>query len=336
MVSPTTCTGILLTNLGTPDAPTSKALRRYLGEFLSDPQVVKLPRWLWLPFLYMLILPLRSRYSAKLYQKIWTKHGSPLLYYTRLQQIGLQALLEITWPEQPVKVAMGMRYGEPGIAAALAELKQAGVNRIILLPLYPQYADATTGSTLIAVDQALQHWRVKPELQVIRHYADHPLYVTTWAEHIKRHWQATKPGEKLLFSFHGLPERSLADGDPYFSLCHQTAHLVAAELALPKDRWQVVFQSRFGKAEWLKPYCADTLRLLAAQGVREVDIVCPGFSADCLETLEEIALKNRALFLSAGGQRFNYIPALNDSAEHLSVLAGLISPLLSFPPQHSS
>ncbi len=323
-----TCTGVLLTNLGTPGAPTSKAVRRYLREFLSDPRVVELPRWLWLPLLYAVVLPFRSGYSAKLYQKVWTEQGSPLLYHAQLQQKGLQDLFNSQSDTRHVKVVLGMRYGQPSIAGALAELRRAGAEKVIVLPLYPQYAAATVGSTFDAVVQELRGWRTVPQLHLVNHYADNPLYIKALASHIQRYWQTTPPGEKLLFSFHGLPQRSVAAGDPYFSLCHQTARLVAAELALPPERWQVVFQSRFGKAKWLQPYCDDILKSLAVSGVRQVDIICPGFSADCLETLEEIAIRGRALFLSSGGERFHYIPALNDHPHHLAALANIITPLL--------
>lgn len=305
-------TGILLTNLGTPDAPTPSAIRRYLREFLSDPRVVEIPRAIWLPILYGAILPLRPFDAAKRYQSIWTKEGSPLLHIAQQQKEKLQALLP------SVKVALGMRYGNPSIQEALETLKT--VDRLLVLPLYPQYCAATTASTFDAVSHALSQWRVIPEVRFITHYHDKPLYIHALAHHIQQH----KRSQKLLFSFHGIPQRSIDQGDPYATQCHQTAQLVADALQLSADQWSVVFQSRFGRAKWLQPYCSETLKNLAKSGCTEVDVICPGFSADCLETLEEISIENRNLFFAAGGKQLNYIPALNDSPLHMEALQSLI------------
>lgn len=316
-------TGILLINLGTPNSPTPKDLKKYLREFLSDPRVVEIPKLLWQPILRGLVLPLRSGYSAKLYQKIWTEQGSPLLHISRLQQQGLQALLNQHTDTQ-FKVVLGMRYGSPSISQALEELRAANVQRIIVLPLYPQYAAATVGSAFDAVAKALSSWRVVPKLYFIREYAEHPGYIDALVNQIQRYWQERPAAELLLFSFHGLPQRQVDAGDPYFDQCHKTARLVAERLEYPPERWSVVFQSRFGRAKWLQPYLDPTLRTLASTGVKAVDIICPGFAADCLETLEEISYRSRDVFLAAGGECLNYIPALNDNPEHLAVLADMV------------
>ncbi len=316
--------GVLLVNLGTPATPSVREVRKFLKEFLADPRVVEIPRWLWQPLLNCLILPLRSHSSAKLYQKIWTPQGSPLLYFAQRQASALQAALNQVTSGSSIKVVLGMSYGRPAIASALAELRVLNLQQLIVLPLYPQYSSATVGSVFTAVSQILKTWRYLPKLQMINHYADHPGYVAAVVNSIKNYWQENPPGEKLLFSFHGLPARSITAGDPYFYQCHRTAELLAQQLQLPADRWQVVFQSRLGWQKWLQPYCDQTLRDFASQGIAGVDVVCPGFAADCLETLEEINIRNKKLFLLAGGKKFNYIPALNDSPEHIDVLTDLI------------
>lgn len=314
--------GVLLTNLGTPDAPTASAVKRYLAEFLSDPRVVELPRILWIPLLRGLILPLRAKRSAQLYQKIWDQ-GSPLLQIAQRQAEKLGVLLKQTY-QQAIPVVLGMRYGNPSIEHALQVLRQQNVDQIVVLPLYPQYASATVGSTWDAVSRVVGRWRHVPTLHFIHQYADHPQYIQALVNRIRRHWQMTEAGERLVFSFHGLPERSIAQGDPYYDMCHKTASLVAERLGYPSEKWLVVFQSRFGWQRWLQPYCDETLRSLAKQGIRRVDIMCPGFSADCLETLEEIVVQNRELYLAAGGCELNYIPALNDDADHIALMAELV------------
>ncbi len=314
--------GVLLTNLGTPDAPTSAALRRYLREFLSDPRVVELPRPLWWLILNLFVLPLRPRRSAALYRKIWTEEGSPLLVIARRQAEGLGRLLA-QHHGPPVEVELGMRYGQPSIADGLRRLAGRGCRRILVLPLYPQYSSATIGSTFDAVAAELSRWRWVPELRTVSGYHDDPGYVAVVAASIRERWAADGEPDRLLFSFHGIPRRTFLAGDPYFCHCQKTARLTAEALSLAPDRWQVSFQSRFGREEWLQPYTDETLARLGAAGVGTVDVVCPGFAADCLETLEEIAMLNRDVFLGAGGGRYRYLPALNDRPDHLGALAAL-------------
>lgn len=315
--------GVLLNNLGTPDAPTPAALRRYLKEFLWDPRVVELPRWLWWPILNGLVLRLRPARSAHAYGRIWTNEGSPLLVNSRRQQQALAgALRERLGPG--VEVALGMRYGTPSIAAALAALRDKGMHRLLLLPLYPQYSAATTASTFDRVSEILRTWRYLPELRVINHYHDFPGYVTAVANSIQAHWDRFGRAERLLFSFHGMPQKSVAAGDPYYEQCQRSAALIAAALGVAQGRWYVTFQSRFGYAEWLRPYTIETLKEWGKGGVKSVDVACPGFAADCLETLEEIAMLNREAFLGAGGETYHYIPALNDRPDHIRALADLV------------
>ncbi len=316
-------TGILITNLGTPDAPTSAAVRRYLSEFLWDPRVVDMPRMLWWMILHGVILRIRPARSARSYQKVWTEQGSPLLAISKRQAEALQDVLKTKF-SGPVVVALGMRYGNPSIPAALQQLQAANVRRLLVLPLYPQYSASTTASTFDAVADVLKTWRWLPELRLINHYHDEPAYIDILAHSIRAAWETRGASERLLFSFHGLPKRFLLLGDPYYCECHKTARLIAERLNLSDDRWQLTFQSRFGREEWLQPYTDHTLRSWAKAGVKSVDVVCPGFSADCLETLEEIAMENRDIFLKAGGQSYHYIPALNERPEHIHMLADLI------------
>lgn len=317
------CLGVLLTNLGSPEAPTPAAVRRYLAEFLWDPRVVEIPRPLWWLILNGLVLPTRPKRSAHAYQRIWQDEGSPLLIISRRQAAGVQQILE-QHCVGPVRVALAMRYGQPSIAAGLRQLREAGARRIVVLPLYPQYSAATTASTLDAVAAVLKQWRWVPDLRFVSHYHDEPGYIAALARSIEDNWAEHGRGERLLFSFHGIPKRSLLLGDPYHCQCHKTARLVAERLGLAEGAWQVSFQSRFGRAEWLQPYTDKTLQKWAQQGIGHVDVVCPGFSADCLETLEEIAMLNKDGFLAAGGQRLNYVPALNDRTDHLTALADLV------------
>jgi len=312
--------GILITNLGTPDAPTTSALRRYLNEFLGDPRVVEIPRPLWWLILHGIVLRIRPKRSAALYQKIWTAEGSPLLLNSQNLVKALQQLL----PAEDFKVVLGMRYGQPSIKEALSVLRQSGCERIIILPLFPQYSAATTASTFDAIADALKTWRVIPELKMITHYFANAFYISALVESIKQHWQLHGEQDLLLFSFHGLPQRCIDLGDPYQQQCLTTAQLVAEHLQLPQAKWSVVFQSRFGYAQWLKPYCADTLQTLPGKGIKSVSVICPGFAVDCLETLEEINQLNRELFLKAGGEKFFYIPALNDSVVQVDLLAEII------------
>jgi ferrochelatase len=318
------CTGVLVANLGTPDAPTTAAVRRYLAEFLSDPRVIEVPRAVWLPILHGVILRIRPPRSARLYQSIWTEQGSPLLSISQRQAQALQRALEARF-RGPVRVAPGMRYGRPSIAGALSVLREAGAARILVLPLYPQYSATSTASTFDAVADVLKTWRRIPELRMVTHYHDDPGYIGALAASIREHWQAQGQAEKLLFSFHGIPKRFFLAGDPYHCECHKTARLVAEHLQIPEERWQVTFQSRFGRAEWLKPYTDHTLRTWVQGGLKSVDVICAGFSADCLETLQEIAQENRHVFLSAGGESYRYIPALNDRPDHIQALADLVA-----------
>lgn len=315
-------TGIVITNLGTPAVLTEKAVRKYLGEFLADPDVVSLPRWIWLPILYGLILPIRSKQSLQLYKKVWTKEGSPLL--VGCKKI-FQKLQEEFSQSQNIKCALGMRYGDPTLKNALLDLKKNNINKLLLLPLYPQYSTTTTASTQKKVLQIITELQWDIEVQFISHYAEHPAYVAAIATQINAFWHKTPPGQKLLFSFHGIPKRLSAKGDPYENLCFATAKAIAAKLNLADENWQIVFQSRFGREEWLQPYCAKMLQELAQQGYTHIDIVCPGFPIDCLETLEEIAITNKKIFFEAGGQQFNYIPALNDSDAHVVALKKIIA-----------
>ncbi len=313
--------GIVLTNLGTPDAPTARALRRYLGEFLSDPRVVEMPRWLWKIILHGIILRFRPPKAAHNYQQIWTLSGSPLLNIAQQQRDAIETYLNQHFP---VKIELGMRYGTPSIAQALENLKKAGCEKVLILPLYPQYASATVGSTFDAVSKTLQKWRWIPQLRFISNYHDWDLYITALVESVKENWQTNGKTQKLLFSFHGIPKRTFLAGDPYFCHCQKTARLVAEQLGLKKEEYLVTFQSRFGREEWLQPYTDKILEQLPKDGISSVSIICPGFSADCLETLEEIDQQNRQLFLNHGGKTFHYILALNDQKNHIHALSQLI------------
>lgn len=309
-------TGILLANLGTPSAPTRKAVRKYLAEFLWDPRVVEIPRPLWWFILHGIVLRVRPKKSAKLYQQIWTAEGSPLLVYSQRLAVALQRQLQ-----DKAIVVLGMRYGEPSIENALNQLHEQRVDRIIVLPLYPQYSATTTASIFDAVAAAFKKWRYLPKLDFIQQYFDQPDYIQAITDSI---CQQYNPEHHLIFSFHGLPQRCVELGDPYQQQCQKTAELIAANLQLSKANYSVVFQSRFGAAEWLKPYCDVTLRELPKKGIKQVSVVCPGFAVDCLETLEEIAQQNREIFLQAGGEEFTYIPALNDSVAQVDILKKLI------------
>jgi ferrochelatase len=314
--------GVLLVNLGTPAAPTPRAVRQFLAEFLVDPRVVELPRPLWLPILYGAVLPLRAGRVAGAYRKIWMDEGSPLRVYSERQRDALARALEERLAG--CAVVLGMRYGEPSISAALARLREARAHRLLVLPLYPQYCSATTGSVFDAVTAELRRWRWVPGLRFVDHYHDEPGYVAALANSIREHWARQPAGERLLFSFHGVPKRSVLAGDPYYCQCLKTARLVAEALELPEERWSVAFQSRLGRAEWLQPYTAETLTQWAGAGVRDVDVVCPGFAADCIETLEEIAIRNAEDFHRAGGGALRYVPALNDRPDHMGFLADLV------------
>ncbi|WP_020161031.1 ferrochelatase [Methylobacter marinus] len=312
-------TGVLLVNLGSPAAPTTSAVRRFLKEFLGDPRVVNLPRPLWWIILRFFILPFRPRRSAAAYRKIWDKKGSPLVYLTR--QLTEQVAGRLN--AEGVVTDYAMRYGEPSIAKQLNFLKKQGIDNLIVLPLYPQYSSTTTASVYDDLVRELNRWRYLPSFQFISDYHQDDHYIAAAAESIEQTWREQGKNDLLLMSFHGLPEQLTKWGDPYFHQCHKTAALIAERLNLNKDQWQVVFQSRFGKAQWLKPYCAETLQSLPKQGIKKIDMVCPGFAVDCLETLEEIAMENKRLFMAAGGEVYRYIPALNDSTSHVNAIVKL-------------
>ncbi len=322
------CTGILITNAGTPDATTFWPVRRFLAEFLGDPRIIEVPRWLWLPLLHGIILNVRTRRLARIYRAIWHtpertgKAESPLLLTSQRQAVALQNTITLHF-NAPVKVVLGMVYGNPSIHAGLDTLRRADARRILVFPLYPQYSGASVGASFDAVAQVLTRWRWVPELRFVNGYHDHPGYIRALADRIRAYWAEFGQADRLLLSFHGLPKQYVLSGDPYYYECWQTARLLAEELNLPESQYMVVFQSRFGPAEWLKPYLDDTLKALPAQGVKSVQVVSPTFSADCLETLEEIAVEARETFLAAGGASFGYIPALNDDPNHIAALADI-------------
>ena len=314
-------TAVLMVNLGTPDEATAPALRRYLAEFLSDPRVVEIPRVLWWLILHGIILRTRPAKSAAKYATVWMEGGSPLAVWTQRQAAGVAQALAAAGHQ--VLVRHAMRYGNPGLPAVLDALRAEGATRVLVLPLYPQYAAATTASVNDKVMQWAQRTRRMPELRFISEYHDDPGYINALALRLQQHWQTHGRSEKMVLSFHGVPERSLHLGDPYHCHCHKTARLLADRLGLPRDEVLVTFQSRFGKAKWLQPYTEPTLRALAEQGVKAVDVMCPGFLADCLETLEEIAQEARDAFLAAGGTTFHYVPCLNDMPAWTDALAAL-------------
>lgn len=315
--------GILLTNLGTPDSCRPADVRRYLKEFLWDPRVVELPRLLWWLVLNLVILNTRPRRSAAAYEKIWTADGSPLLHITLEQAAKLQTLFTNEL-KQPVTVVAAMRYGNPSIAAGLEQLRQAGARRILVLPLYPQYSATTTASTFDAISAELRGWRWLPELRFVNHYHDDPGYIDALAQSVRAFWRQHGEPDKLLMSFHGIPQDYFLAGDPYFCECHKTGRLLAEALGLEDERWQISFQSRLGSKQWLQPYTDQTLEVLAKADYTNVHVICPGFSADCLETLEEIAIENRDHFLSAGGASYSYIPCLNGDPAHIEMLKDLV------------
>ncbi len=314
--------GVLLVNLGTPEAPTAAALRPYLKQFLSDPRVVEIPRPIWWLILNVIVLNVRPGKSAEKYASIWTDEGSPLKVHTQKQAVMLQQALRER-VAVPIEVAWAMRYGSPSVAAGMNQLAVAGCDRVLVLPMYPQYAASTTASTYDAVFAALSERRNTPALRLVKHFHDDPGYIEALARSVREHWERHGRGERLLMSFHGLPRFSLDRGDPYHCECHKTGRLLGEALSLAADEYVVTFQSRFGRAEWLQPYTQDTIEQLARQGVRSLDVVCPGFVADCLETLEEIAMENRAAFLAAGGEQFHYVACLNERPDWIEALAGI-------------
>jgi ferrochelatase len=323
-----TKTGILLVNLGTPAAPTAAAVRSYLREFLSDPRVVELPRLVWLPILYGVVLTTRPAKSAEKYASIWTSEGSPLAVHTARQAKLLAGLLgERAKPNPGPPVAYGMRYGTPSIARGFEQLRTGGCTRMIVVPLYPQFAGSTTESVKDAVARYLESRTAPPEVRMVERFHDDPGYIDALAQRVLKHWEVNGStrarGGKLFMSFHGIPKRSVERGDPYQRECLQTADLLAARLGLRPEDWMVTFQSRFGRAEWLQPYTEPTLVKLAGAGLKRADIVCPGFPSDCLETLEELGVEARAAFLSAGGEEFHLIPCLNEDPAWIQALGDL-------------
>lgn len=319
--------GVLITNLGTPDAPTKEALRPYLKEFLMDPRVVEPPpaRWLWKLILNLIILNTRPAKSAEAYQEVWGEYGegSPLLDISNRQLVDIEEKVRAHFSGR-VEFALGMRYGNPSIASALKSLQDRNVQRLIVVPLYPQYAGATTASTFDAVSAELQQWRWIPELRFVRHYHKHPAYIKALANSIRDHQAEHGKPDLLVMSYHGIPQRYFDNGDPYPCECRATSRLVAEELGLSSEDYLVTFQSLFGKEEWVKPYTDATLKGLPNKGVKHLQVICPGFSADCLETIEEIDQENREYFEGAGGEKFSYIPALNDRDDHTTALTQII------------
>jgi ferrochelatase len=319
--------GVLLVNLGTPNAPDRGSVARYLRQFLSDPRVIDLPRWLWLPLLNLVIIPLRAGRSAAAYRSIWRDDGSPLFVYTH--QLAAKMARTMT-PHAPVVVAM--RYGDPSIPQALEKLRESGVPEIVVLPLYPQFSYTTTASVYDAIATTLRRMRWNPHIHRIEDYHLHTDWVAAVAASIRTFRIQRGPADKLLFSFHGIPKRYVTKGDPYEAQCRAGAAAIASAAGLQDEDWMLTYQSRVGREPWLMPYTDLTLKALAAKGVRNVQVVCPGFAVDCLETLEEIALRYRELFEHAGGERLEYIPALNDSDAHVNALRRLVYQALQFPP----
>lgn len=316
--------GVLLVNLGTPDAPTSCAIRRYLREFLWDPRMVEIPRVLWWLILNVFILPLRAGHVARAYGRVWTGQGSPL----KSHSLALGDALGRYFQQDNVRVETAMRYGSPSVAEGLARLREAGAARLLVLPLYPQYASHSTATVYDAVGAELRRWRYVPPVTLLGDYHDYPAYINAVATSIATYRVTHGDSGFLLLSFHGLPEISRQGGDPYHDQCQRSAALIAEALGLVPSQWSIAFQSRFGRAEWLKPYCVEFLTELPKRGIRAVDVACPGFAVDCLETLDEIAHENRQVFLAAGGERYRYVPALNADPAHVALLAALLAPQL--------
>jgi len=312
--------GVLLTNTGTPDAPTPSAVRRYLREFLSDKRIVKLPRLIWLPILYGFVLTLRPRRSAKLYQRIWTSKGSPMRAIMQELSLSLQNKLAGSYAVQ-----IGMNYGNPSIRHGLQQLRHQQLDKLIVLPLYPQYSDTTTASTMDRVKTALKSWPSPlPEVEIIKEYSSNSVYIRALKNSLLKAWANKNPAQHLLISFHGIPESFIEEGDPYQTQCEQTAKLLASSLQLSNDQWTLCYQSQFGYAKWLKPSTQTLLSELPGRGIKSIDVICPGFAIDCLETLEEIAMSGQEIFHQAGGETLNYVPALNNSDAQIEILADII------------
>jgi len=312
--------GVLTVNTGTPEAPNAPAVRRFLARFLADPRVVELPRLLWLPLLRGVILPLRAPRSARNYRRVWMDDGSPLAVYARRLHAALEMELEAQRPGA-VALESAFLYSEPQLRAALQRLRAADASRIVVLPLFPQCSGTTTGAVYDQVGAELREWRALPDVSLIGDYHDHPDYIAALANSVREHWQQHGRTAQLLMSFHGIPQRCVQRGDPYEQHCRQTANLLAAALELGASDWSLSFQSRFGSARWLGPPTDQVLAGLPRSGVRSLTVICPGFAVDCLETLEEIAVEGREIYLHAGGEQFQYVPALNDRGDHARALA---------------
>jgi len=315
--------GVLLVNLGTPDEPTPKAVKKYLKAFLSDTRVVEIPPFIWYFILNGAVLPLRCKKVAKAYASIWTEQGSPLRAIGEQQAASLSQVFKDKHALD-LTVELAMTYGEPSINSKLALMQDKGIENIIVLPLYPQYSATTTAAVFDKLNQSLAKIRNLPEIRFVKEYYQNPLYIKALAQSISEFWQSNKQADKLIFSFHGLPKINITKGDPYFDHCEYTAKETAKTLGLKDNEWMMTFQSRFGKQEWLKPYTDDTLEQLAQDGVKSVHLVCPAFSADCLETLEEISIESKEVFITAGGNEFNYIPALNNRPDHINVFEDVV------------
>lgn len=322
--------GVLMVNLGTPNAPTSQAVKRYLAEFLSDRRVVDTSPWLWWPLLRGVILPIRSPRVAKLYQSVWMDEGSPLLVYSRRQQKALAERI----PEIPVE--LGMSYGSPNLPDAIDKLLGQGVTKLVVLPLYPQYSCSTSAAVWDAVANILKGYRRLPSISFIRDYAEHPTYISALKQSVENSFAQHGKPDRLVLSFHGIPKRYAQLGDDYPQRCEDTSRALreALDLSLPAEQVMMTYQSRFGREPWLTPYTDETLKSLPSQGVKHVQLICPGFSADCLETLEEIKEQNREIFLHAGGEKFEYIPALNDDKAHIDLLEQLVKQEISLSAHH--
>lgn len=316
--------GVLITNLGTPQAPERGPVRRYLKEFLSDPRVIELPRVLWWLILNLVILTIRPSRSARAYRSVWTDDGSPLMFHTKAQAEALRETLE-TWHPGKVDVQFAMRYGSPCIADAIQQMLDNGVRKLLVLPLYPQYSATTTASTFDAIAKDFTERRWLPEFRFVSHYHDNPSYIAALATSVRAHREQHGDADKLIFSYHGIPKKCLDSGDPYHCECLKTTRLVAEMLGLAEDEYLTTFQSRVGAQEWLKPYTDESMKTLPTQGVKSVQVICPGFSSDCLETIEEIDVENRGYFMEAGGERYEYIPCLNSNEAHIECLAKIVT-----------
>lgn len=319
--------GIIIANLGTPDAPRSKELRRYLGQFLMDRRVVEIPRFIWCWILHCIILVIRPKESAKKYKKIWTKQGSPLLVYATKQTNRLKKQLKKSF-KQPIEIELAMSYGNPSMFSAVKKLRDKNCSRMILFPLYPQYAASSSASAMDSFFKILIKTRNVPEIRTIKHYHDHPDYINALKNSVLAFWKKNGRPSKLIMSFHGVPKKSLLEGDPYHCECHKTSRLLAKSLKLKDHEYQICFQSRFGKAEWLKPYFSEVIKSLGEKKVKKIQVICPGFSSDCLETLEEINMEGRQIFKENGGDTYQYIPALNDNKFWIEAMLKILHPHL--------